>query len=213
MSTPWIDISVPLRSGMVHWPGDPGVEITRVHDMERGDANNVSLLSMGAHTGTHMDAPLHFIAGGAAIDQMEFEATVGKVRVIGIEHPRFIPVDELRPHRLSRGERVLFRTRNSQGCWQSDHFMEDFVYIPEDTARYLTECGVRTVGVDYLSVGGYEANGSEIHRLLLDAGIWIVEGLDLSTVAPGNYELVCLPLRIPGGDGAPARAIIRRTED
>lgn len=209
MEANWIDISVPLRTGMVHWPGDPGVDIRRVQDMDRGDGNNVSHLSMGAHTGTHMDAPLHFLPSAPAIDQLPLEATVGHARVISIEDPKTITVDELVKYDIAEGERLLFHTRNSERCWRSEEFVRDFVYITEEAARYLAERSVRAVGVDYLSVGGFDADGPRIHRILLEAGIWIIEGLDLSAASPGDYELVCLPLKITGADGAPARAIIR----
>jgi arylformamidase len=209
MERNWIDISVPLRTGMVHWPGDPGVDIRRVQDMDRGDGNNVSHLSMGAHTGTHMDAPLHFLPNGPAIDQIPLDATVGRARVIGIEHPETITADELRRYDIAEGERILFRTRNSERCWGSETFIQDFVSITEEAARYLADRPVRAVGIDYLSVGGFDADGPKIHRILLEAGIWIIEGLDLSAAPPGNYELVCLPLKITGADGAPARAILR----
>jgi arylformamidase len=206
----WIDISVPLKSGMVHWPGDPPVKIRRVRDMDSGDTANLSLLSMGAHSGTHMDAPLHFLRGGKGLDEMPLSATVGSARVIEIEDRESVKVDELRRHRIRRGERVLFKTINSHRCWKTDSFVEDFVYLSTEAGRFLADRRVRAVGIDYLSVGGFEKNGIEVHRALLKAEVWIIEGLDLSRLRPGNYELVCLPLRIIRSDGAPARAIVRR---
>ena len=159
-----------------------------------------------------MDGPVHFIHGAAGLDEMPLNATMGEARVIEIEHPREITAGEIRGHRLQAGERVLFRTSNSARCWHSGSFVDDFVYISEQAAAYLAETRVRTVGVDYLSVGGYRADGAAIHRTLLQAGIWIIEGLNLSGVVPGIYELICLPLKIKGGDGAPARAILRPVE-
>ena len=205
----WIDISVPLRSGMVNWPDNSPVRIERMLDMERGDAANVSLISLGAHTGTHMDAPVHFVRGGEGMDRMPLDATIGRARVVGIEDPISIKPDELRPLGLAPGERVLFKTLNSSRVWQTDEFVEDFVYVSQEAARYLAECRVMTVGVDYLSVGGFHKDGVETHEALLGAGIWDIEGLDLSEVEPGEYELICLPLKIQGSDGAPARAILR----
>jgi len=205
----WIDVSVPLRSGMVHWPDNSPVRIERMLDMERGDAANVSLISLGAHTGTHMDAPVHFVRGGEGMDRMPLDATVGRARVVGIQDPTSIKPDELRPLGLAPGERVLFKTLNSSWVWQTDEFIEDFVYVSQEAARYLVECGVRTVGVDYLSVGGFHKDGVETHEALLGAGIWVIEGLDLSEVEPGEYELICLPLKVQDSDGAPARAILR----
>ncbi len=178
-------------------------------DMERGDAANVSLISLGAHTGTHMDAPVHFVRGGEGMDRMPLDATVGRARVVGIQDPTSIKPDELRPLGLAPGERVLFKTLNSSRAWQTDEFIEDFVYVSQEAARYLVDCGVRTVGVDYLSVGGFHKDGVETHEALLGAGIWVIEGLDLSEVEPGEYELICLPLKVQDSDGAPARAILR----
>jgi arylformamidase len=195
---------------MVHWPGDPPVKIRRVRDMDSGDTANLSLLSMGAHSGTHMDAPLHFLRGGKGLDEMPLSATVGSARVIEIEDRESVKVDELRRHRIRRGERVLFKTINSHRCWKTDSFVEDFVYLSTEAGRFLADRRVRAVGIDYLSVGGFEKNGIEVHRALLKAEVWIIEGLDLSRLRPGNYELVCLPLRIIRSDGAPARAIVRR---
>jgi arylformamidase len=205
----WIDISVPLKTGMVHWPGDPGVKIERVRDAEKGDRNTLSELCMGAHTGTHMDAPLHFIRGGAGIDQLPLDIAMGQARVIEIDDGESIKLEELQKHEIGRGERILLKTSNSSYAWQRSGFVEDFVYISLEAARSLVESGVSLIGVDYLSVGGYKREGSEVHKTLLEAGIWLIEGLDLSKASAGQYELVCLPLRIVDGDGAPARAIIR----
>jgi len=205
----WIDISVPLKSGMVHWPGDPEVKIVRVRDAEKGDRNTLSEVCMGAHTGTHMDAPLHFIRGGAGIDRLPLDLAMGQVRIIEIDDVESIKPRELEKHRISRGERILFKTRNSSQVWQSSSFIENFVFISVEAARFLIERGVSFIGIDYLSVGGYKRDGSEVHKALLAAGIWIIEGLDLSKVSAGQYELVCLPLRIVDGDGAPARAVVR----
>ncbi len=205
----WIDISVPLYSGMVHWPDNPPVKIERMMDLSRGDAANVSKIELGAHTGTHMDAPRHFLADGIGLDQMPLDATIGPARVIPIEHPQAILPAELEQHNLQAGERVLFRTQNSERCWKTDQFIEDFVYISAAAAQFLVERRVRTIGVDYLSVGGYVHDGVETHQILLEAGIWLIEGLNLSAVTPGTYDLVCLPLRVAGADGAPARAILR----
>ena len=177
-------------------------------DLGRGDACNVSRLAMGVHSGTHMDGPVHFLHEAAGLDEM-LTATMGQARVIQIEHPREITADEIRQHRLQAGERVLFRTSNSARCWHSGRFVEDFVYITEQAAMHLAETKVQTVGIDYLSVGGYYCDGAKIHKILLQAGIWIIEGLDLSPVTEGQYEMICLPVKLHGSDGAPARAILR----
>lgn len=210
MINDWIDISVLLHTGMAHWPDNPPVRIERMLDMDRGDVCNVSTIAMGSHTGTHMDAPLHFLQTGKSIAEMPLDAAFGLARVIELRDTESIKPDELHPHTIRRGERVLFKTQNSTRCWKTDSFVEDFVYISQAAARYLAELGVRTVGVDYLSVGGYTKDGVETHRALLEAGIWIIEGLDLSQIQPGTYELICLPLKIAKSDGAPARAFIRK---
>lgn len=209
----WLDISVPLRTGMVHWPDNPPVQIERMLDISKGGAANVSRISMGAHTGTHMDAPVHFFQGGKGIDSMPLTAAIGRARVIEIANPAVITAEELGTHQIQQGERVLFKTQNSTRCWQSDEFIKDFVSISQEAAHYLAQQQVQTVGVDYLSVGGFFKDGAETHHALLGAGIWIIEGLNLASVTPGLYDLICLPLRIAGCDGAPARAILRPASD
>jgi len=193
---------------MVHWPDNPPVRISRFLDIDRGDAANVSEMSMGVHTGTHMDAPIHFLESGAGIEKLPLTAVMGPARVIQIKDKDCIKVEELRPHRLRKGERILFRTRNSTRAWPTGPFLEDFVYLSSEAARFLVSCGVRTVGVDYLSIGGMD-NGAECHGIILNAGIWVIEGLDLSKAHAGRYDLICLPLKLIRGDGAPARAILR----
>jgi arylformamidase len=209
MASSWIDVSVPLRTGMVSWPGDPPARITHALDIEKGDPCTVSLIEMGAHTGTHMDAPAHFVRGGPGIDTMPLDAAIGSARVISIRDRESIKPDELLRHHIRRGERILFKTRNSARCWDTDTFVENFVYLSALAAQYLVERHVRLVGIDYLSVGGFYADGVETHQALLNAGIWIVEGLNLKRVKPGRVQLVCLPLKIAGADGAPARALVR----
>jgi len=204
-----MDISVPVRNGMVHWPGDPDFHIERATDQEKGDVATVSRMALGLHTGTHIDAPLHFIPHAPSIDTMPLDATVGPARVIAIRDRQSIKRDELIPHAIAAGERILFRTANSDHSWDSDRFDENFVFISQDAARYLAGRGVRAVGVDYLSVGGYRQDGVETHAALLGAGIWVIEGLNLKDVEPGEYELVCLPLKLMGAEGSPARAILR----
>jgi arylformamidase len=205
----WIDVSVALHSGMVHWPDNPPVRIERMLDIECGDAANVSKISMGSHTGTHMDAPLHFVREGKGLDAMPLDAAIGRARVIEVRDPESIKPSDLRRHKIRSGERILFKTRNSGRCWPTRAFLEDFVYISREAARYLAAWNVRTVGIDYLSVGGFRKDGVETHRALLKAGIWVIEGLDLSQVEPGEYELVCLPIKVWESDGAPARVILR----
>jgi arylformamidase len=206
----WIDVSVTLHDGMVSWPGDPPVKIGRVAELSRGDMCNLSKLDMGAHTGTHMDAPLHFLADGVGLDAMPLDAAVGKARVVAVRDPVSIKVADVRRAGVRKGERILFQTANSRRAWAQDRFVRDFVYLETETAEYLAARGVKLVGVDYLSVGGFEKNVKEVHDALLGAGVWIIEGLDLSRVRPGPHELVCLPIKIAHSDGAPCRAIVRR---
>jgi arylformamidase len=205
----WIDISIPLTEGMVHWPNDPPVSIKRIQDIEQGATSNLSTISMGVHSGTHVDAPIHFIKEGKGVDHIPLDILVGKARVIEIRDQESITPEELASHRLLHGERILFKTRNSSEVWQKDEFVEDFVFISDAAADFLVNREIRLVGVDYLSVGSFKHGGSYVHKTLLSGGIWIIEGLNLSDVTPGKYDLICLPLRIVGGDGAPARAILK----
>lgn len=204
----WIDISLTIKLGMAHWPGDPAVCVKRMKNMDKGDKDNVSLISMGSHTGTHMDAPRHFFARGKGLDKMPLSVVIGPARVLAITNARCITADELKRHRIKSGERILFKTRNSS-FWKTDVFQKEFVYVTQEAAEYLSDAGVAVVGVDYLSVGGYRKDGAKTHKTILGGGIWIIEGLNLSGVKPGNYDLICLPLKILDSDGAPARAIIR----
>ncbi len=206
---PWIDISIPIRSGMIYWPGDPTAHIERFISLDEGEICNVSQMSMCVHTGTHMDAPLHYLKDGVGIDRMPPDITCGPARIIAITDAVAVTREELELHDLRQGERILFRTGNSDRLSYDAPFVEDFIYVSPEAALYLAELGVRMVGVDYLSVGGYESGNTETHMALLGAGIWIIEGLDLKHVRPGPVELLCLPLRIENADGAPARAFVR----
>ena len=206
--TSWIDVSVPLHSGMVHWPDNPPIEVVRVMDIARGDPATVTRLSLGVHTGTHVDAPVHFLADGAGVDAISFDQLLGEARVVEVTDGPSIGAAQLRPVDPRPGERLLFKTRNSARCWKSDRFFADFVYLSLEGATLLAERRVRTVGIDYLSIAGME-EGVPTHRALLEHGICIIEGLDLSSVQPGSYELLCLPLRLAGADGAPARVLLR----
>jgi arylformamidase len=195
-----IDVSLPIREGMVIYPGDPDVRLERVESIADGDAANVSKLGCGVHTGTHVDAPLHFIEGAVGADELPLDVLNGPCEVVEVER-----LDETAVAAVPHGsERVLFKTPNSE-LWAQDSFVERFERLNGAAAQALVERGVRLVGVDYLSVGDHEA-----HHALLGAGIVPLEGLDLRGVEPGPYELHCLPLRLAGSDGAPARAILVR---
>jgi arylformamidase len=207
--TRWIDVSVPLYTGMVHWPGDPEFHSTLAKSIARGDVCNVSQVNTSVHIGTHMDAPRHFIEKGVGIEKVPLEAVVGPCRVIPIRDRKAIRPAELEQHTFEPGERILFKTRNSASAWKSDAFRKDFVYVSKEAAQWLVDRRLRTLGVDYLSVGGFFEDGVPTHQILLGAGVWVIEGLNLSKIKPGRYEMICLPVKIQGSDGAPARAILR----
>lgn len=208
----WIDISVALTDDFVHWPGDPDVKIRQVKEREK-DGSNSTKIEMMAHTGTHIDAPRHFMNDGATIDQMPLSTMIGRAKVIHIQDPNVIKKGELQRHNISKGDRILFRTKNSDRRWDELPFLEKFVYLETDAAEYLAETGVRLVGIDYLSVSGYKMNDEEVHNALLGAGIWIIEGLDLSQAEEGDYNMICMPVKIKGSDGAPARVAIKRASE
>jgi len=198
-----IDISVPVRSGMIVWGDDPAPVIERVSSIAAGDGYNLSRLVLSAHTGTHVDAPLHFIDGGSSTESLSLEALIGPVLVVDARSAaEEIDAETVEREVAAGTERVIFATRNS-GLWDADGFTSDFVGISPAAASLLSERGARLVGIDYLSVGS-----PETHRKLLSAGVVVLEGLDLSGVEAGAYRLVCLPLDIVGSDGAPARAIL-----
>ena len=205
-----IDITAAVHPGLVKWPDDtvpPSQEF--VNHTDRGDPATVSQWTLSAHTGTHVDAPCHFVRGGATLDHIHLEVLVGRAQVIEITNPESITVAELRAHPIGSAERVLFKTRNSSLPVGSE-FHEDFVYVEGEAAEYLVEQGVRLVGVDYLSVDKYGSESNPAHHTLLGRGVVIIEGLVLSSVEPGAYTLVCLPLKVVGAEGAPVRAILIR---
>jgi arylformamidase len=206
----WIDVTVPIRSGMVHWPDNPPVHLESAEHVHESGICRVSRLSLGVHTGTHFDAPNHFGVPGGGVDALPIDAFVGEARVLEISSPR-VDRGDLADREIARGERLLFKTNNSRRCWATDEFVPDYVYVTEEAATYLATRGVRTVGVDYLSLGGPD-DGAAAHRRLLEAGVCILEGLDLRHVREGLYELIALPLLIPDSDGAPARVLLRRCE-
>lgn len=201
---PWLDATTPIRDGMVHWPDNAPVLIRKTLSIATGAAANVTEVSMSAHTGTHVDAPLHFIANGADATTLNLAQLMGPAQVVAISDPNSISLAEVQRLDLKVGSRLLFKTRNSASEWSTEPFKTDFVALAADAARYLRDAGVICVGVDYLSVGNADA-----HHALLDAHICIIEGLALQRIAPGDYELLCLPLVVVGSDGAPARVLLR----
>ncbi len=203
-----IDITTTIQDGMVHWPGDIDVSLNKSNSIKNGDDYNLTSLSMSAHTSTHMDAPLHFIDGGKSISEIPLDAVIGKAKVIYIDDENVIKVEELKRHEIKEGDRIIFKTLNSAVDWCMKDFTENYIYISNDAAKYLADKKIKTVGIDYLSVSGMD-NGVEVHNTLLGAGIWIIEGLALKDVEPGEYELICLPLKLLGSDGSPARAVLK----
>jgi arylformamidase len=198
------DVSVRIRPGMPIWPGDPELRVELAASLADGGPANITQLALGAHTGTHVDAPLHFFDGAAGVEKLSLDALIGPCLVVAATG-----VDgELRPDALAGvppgTERVLFRTPNSQ-LWDRPGFVEDHLRLSAAAAEEVVRRGIRLVGIDYLSIGGPEA-----HRTLLAAGVVPLEGLDLRRVEPGPYRLVCLPLLLVGADGAPARTVLLR---
>jgi arylformamidase len=208
------DISVPISAHMPVYQGDPGVEIADWSSLSKGNSANVSFLHLGAHTGSHVDAPAHFIPGGRRIDALPLDVLIGPARVVRVpDEMTEIGPDLIAPSNLAGVERVLFHTRNS-AFWEEPDFRRDFTYLVPEAAQRLIEMGVRLVGIDYLSVEKFKSGDHKTHLTLLSNNIVIVEGLDLREVPAGDYELICLPLKIAGGsgDGAPARAVLRQLE-
>ena len=205
-----LDVSVPLRPGMPVYPGNPDFENVPVHRIADGHSSNHSRLVLGTHTGTHVDAPLHFFDGRPGVDQMPLDLLIGRVRVVDVPDRGGITAQRLAAAGLREDIRVLFRTPNSALWNTTEGFHTDYSYISEDGARFLVDQGVKVVGVDYLSVEQFKKPGAPAHHVLLGAGVIIIEGLNLSDAEPGNYEMYCLPLKIANGDGAPARVVLKR---
>lgn len=207
------DVSVPLSAATPTYPGDPGIEISSWHTLAGGDAANVSLIKFGLHSGTHIDAPSHFIEAGAKVDSLPLDSLLGEAEVIEVPHDVRIIDRSFVIANCARGaQRILFKTHNST-LWNNTQagFHEDYVYVDHEAARQLVETGIKLVGIDYLSVEKFNSENFETHHAFLSSGVVILEGLDLRTVPAGVYELLCLPLRIAGGtgDGAPARVVLR----
>ncbi|UCD99950.1 MAG: cyclase family protein [Chloroflexota bacterium] len=203
------DITVTISPELPTWPGDPGVVLERVEKIEDGSNANVSRVDMGVHTGTHVDAPYHFLKEGISVDQINLDLLTGRAYVLHLPDVDVITAEVLESaHIPPRTRRVLFKTRNSDFWGQSEQdFRDDFVGISEDGAEYLVKRGVKLVGVDYLSVAPFKQS-KPTHEKFLEASVVIVEGLNLSEVTQGRYTLYCLPLKLAQSDGAPARAIL-----
>jgi arylformamidase len=197
-----IDISVPIRPGMVTYPGDPTVSLERVVSIADGGVVNLSRLDFGVHSGTHVDAPVHFIDGAAAAETLPLDVLIGKATVLDLTAAERLDASAF--NGVDLPERVLMKTRNSE-LWERETFADEFLALTEDGARALIDRGVRLVGIDYVSIGDEAA-----HEALLGAGVVAIEGLDLRGVEPGEYQLICAPLKLVGSDGAPARTLLVR---
>jgi len=202
------DISLTIYPGMLVWPGQPQVAMDTVKSIAQGGSSNVSLFHIGTHTATHVDAPRHFISGAPGIDSIGPEVLLGPARLFQLPETHHIDRNLLEGLDLKGVERLLFGTRNS-ALLKQRQFEQDYAFISEDAARYLVDMGIKLVGVDYLSVDQYQDKTRPAHHTLLGAGVVIVEGLNLTGVPAGDYELFCLPLKIKDGDGAPARVFLR----
>ena len=208
----WIDITVTLKPDMNYLKLDPvPPKIFRLSDVDRGDKVTMSKLEIISHTGTHVDAPLHFIPGGSSITDMPLDATVGPARVIEIKHQSLVTVEELEPYDIKEGERILLKTRNSPITYESPKFVEDYVYISKEAAEYLADKKIRMVGLDNITIGNFRDEDSIVatHRAFLEKGIYVLEAVALDGVEPGEYELIFLPLKLLNGDASPGRAILR----
>ncbi len=205
-----IDISVPLHSGIPVWPGSTGYLLTQTSCLENGDASMNSMLDMDVHVGTHVDAPCHFIPGAASSEALPLEALIGPARVALVEDAEVVTPELLSGLGLEPNvERLLLKTRNSE-LWEKgeSEFRSDFVALTADAARWLVDRGIVLIGIDYLSVQRF-GDPPLTHEILLRSGMVVLEGLNLAGAVPARYELICLPLRLVGSDGAPARAVLR----
>jgi arylformamidase len=202
------DVSLPVRTGGLVYPGNPEIVIEPQQAISKGAGANVSRVSFGSHTGTHVDAAKHFFDDGQTVDQIPLEKLIGPSRLIAVsDDVMSVTADDLRKYDLEDQKRVLIRTRNSSFNHETE-FHKDYTFIAPDAAEYLVSIGAEVVGVDYLSIEQFHSGHHRTHRTLLEKSVVIIEGLNLRGVKPGDYEMVCLPIRLQGLDGAPARAVL-----
>ena len=204
-----IDITVPVEATVPVYPGNTPFTLEAIKRVARGDSSNVSTIHMSAHSGTHIDAPRHFFDDGPGVEGLPLEMLMGRARVIELTTRKGIVPDDFAGLDLSEDVRLLIKTANSR-LWGSPEFHPDYVGVTEAGAKYLVERGVKVVGVDYLSVEQFKTPGAPAHHVLLGSGTIVIEGLNLRDVEPGVYDMICLPLRIVGADGAPARVLLRQ---
>ncbi len=206
------DASIPIRKGMVTFPGDPPFRMEPCFQREKGDPFDLALISMGTHLGTHVDPPAHYLEGGATVDEIPLNTLVGPGIVLDMRGVSQIDRHSLEDTPLGDHVRVLLKTDNGP-LLLDPSFHEDYVHLTEDGASYLVEKGVSLVGIDYLSIERYQNPDAPVHRALLQAGVLIVEGVHLLEIPPGPYEIFCLPICIKGADGAPARVLLREQRE
>ena len=204
------DISLPLSQDLITWPGDPSLKLNEVSSISVGDKCNVTNLEMGVHTGTHIDAPYHFINDGDTTDSIPLNNLIGTCLVIEINTEMKIQINDLKGYNIHDYKRILLKTPNS-ALWESDvkDFSTNFVALSIQAANYLVEAGISLIGIDYLSIESFGVVEHAVHKILLKNKITILEGLDLSKIMPGIYDLICLPIKLVGSDGAPARVILK----
>jgi len=206
----YIDVSVPLSPDLTVWPGAPKVSFQRLLDIEKGDIANDTNISLNVHTGTHVDAPFHFVSSGYSVEKMPLDVLIGKATVADLTEVETITVEVLESLALSsETKRLLLKTRNSQLWQKPEHtFDENFVALTAEAAQWIADQGIRLVGVDYMSVQRFH-DGPETHLNLLKAEVTVIESLNLADVSAGEYELICLPMKLAGVEGAPARVVLR----
>jgi len=205
-----IDVSVALDTSLPTYPGNTPFSLEAVKPIASGDSSNVSTIHLSVHAGTHVDAPRHFFDSGIGVDALPLEMLCGRTRVIEVTSRKAIAAEDLAAAHLSEDVRVLIKTHNSR-LWGTAEFQKDFVGVTESGAKYLVEHGIKVVGVDYLSVEVFKTPGAPAHHTLLGAGTIVIEGLNLIDVEPAVYDMICLPLRVVGADGAPARVVLRKS--
>ena len=213
ISAGWVDVTATLDSTTTPvYEGDAPMSFEFLKDMRKGDGFTLSKLTLGAHSGTHVDAPMHFIRDGGPVDQVSLQSLMGPARVIEIpDSVQSIDAAELNRHEWKDAERVVFRTRSSVRGWmKSPTFHRDFAFVAPDAAQLMADAGIKLVGVDYISAEKFGAPAPLAHRALLGKGIPIVEGLSLESITPGDYDLIVLPMKVGGREGAPARAVMRK---
>jgi len=203
----YFDISLPIENGMVVWPGEPPVEIGAGSSLQHGDVVNIASLKISSHTGTHIDAPRHILDSGSTVDLIDMNILLGSARVAYFPGAKIVDRRQLEQVNLAGVKRLLLKTDNSRR-YRSSVFETGFTALSIDGAEYLTEIGIRLVGIDYYSIEAFESADFEVHKALLGAGVVILESINLDAVPPGEYKLFCLPLKIKNGDGAPVRAVL-----